>query len=499
MTLSSLDVAVIVVYIIIIYSIALQANLLMRTNFLRNRHLGLKPIENHYLAGKTITFVEAFLSILATEFSALAFLTIPTFVYFQNMNFLKFVIGACVSRLLIAFFFLPRVYGKGLTIFEALARGIHGYDDIHKVAISGKRAFAFFYVVTKIIGTSVKLLGGAMLIAEFFNISLFMSIVMICSMTYIYIMLGGLKAVVRTDIIQAGVFILGGFAAHYMIGKLDANSWGELFVFGWNAGKFSLFDGFTDGIAFLYGILAGMAYDAATHGVDQDLVQKLFGSKNLDTAKRAMAWSAVGSFLINFLFLTLGVILWAYYTKNGLPLPRPDKLFSSLIENYFPSPIKGLMVASILAASMSTLDSAINALSAVFWNDLMSVNRSKLFRVFINLDNFIITVSIIIVSYLFSLIPGAVKIGLQLAYLSTAPLLAFFLCRMVLSKYIKINFSFVNIILVVLSCFLGMAINHFRLGFNPQLTILLGILTAIVFMWFHSKLNIFLQNPKENK
>jgi SSS family solute:Na+ symporter len=499
MVFSILDVSVVVIYIIVIYSIALHSNFLMRTNFIRNKHLGINPIENHYLAGKTITFLEALLSILATEFSALAFLTIPTFVYFQNMNFLKFVIGACASRLLIAFFFLPKVYGKGLTIFEALSRGIHGYDQISREGLLGKRVFAFFYVVTKIIGTSVKLLGGAMLIAEFFEISLFLSIVMICSMTYIYIMLGGLKAVVRTDIIQAGVFIVGGISAHYMVGKLDTSTWGELFAFGWNAGKFSLFEGFSGGVSFLYGILAGTAYDAATHGVDQDLVQKLFGSKNLETARSAMAWSALGSFIINFLFLTLGVIVWAYYKKNGLPLPPPNKLFSSLIENYFPSPIKGLMVASILAASMSTLDSAINALSAVFWNDLMSVNRSKLLGVFINLDNFIITVSIVIVSYFFSLIPGSVKIGLQFAYLSTAPLLALFLCRMVLSKYIKINFSFVNILLAIFSCFLGMAINHFRLGFNPHLTILFGIITAIIFMWFYSKLNIFLQNPIEKR
>ena len=498
MNLSPMDVAVVVAYILIIFGIALRANFFMRRHYFQRRKEGLKPIENHYLAGKSITFWEAVLSIVATEFSALAFLTIPTYVYFENMNYLRFVIGACISRLIISAFFIPKVYGKGLTIFEALARGIHGYTNISKESNSGKRAFALFYVFTKTIGTSVKLLGGSILIAEFFDISLFFAIMLIALMTYLYIMLGGLKAVVRTDMIQAGIFILGGFAAHYVVGQISPYTWGELFTLGWDAGKFSLFDGIGGFMTFLYGIIAGIAYDAATHGVDQDLVQKLFGARDLKTAQKALAWSALGSFLVNLLFLSLGVILWAYYTKHGQKLPSPDKLFSSLIENHFPSPLKGLMVASVLAASMSSLDSAINALSAVFWNDLMSVNKSKLFRVFINIDNFIITVSIIIVAYFFSLIPGAIKAGLQFAYLSTGPLLAFFVCRMILSKYIQISYSPVLIFVTIISCFLGFGINHFRFGFNPQLTILWGLITTIAFMWVYSKIADFTAPKRDN-
>lgn len=498
MHLSTLDVAVVVLYILIIFGIALRANFFMKKHFFQKRKEGLLAIENHYLAGKTITFWEAILSIIATEFSALAFLTIPTYVYFENLNYIRFVIGACISRVLISMFFLPKVYGKGLTIFEALARGIHGYTSISKEGLAGKRAFAFFYVFTKTIGTSVKLLGGSILIAEFFDISLFFAITLIAIMTYLYIMLGGLKAVVRTDMIQAGIFIFGGFAAHFIVGELSTYTWGELFSLGWNAGKFSFFDGFGGFLTFLYGILAGIAYDAATHGVDQDLVQKLFGATDAATAKKALGWSALGSFLVNLLFLTLGVILWAYYTKHGQTLPRPDLLFSALIEQHFPSPIKGLMVASILAASMSSLDSAINALSAVFWNDLMSVERSKMFRVFIHIDNFIITVSIIVVAYFFSLIPGAIKAGLQFAYLSTGPLLAFFVCRMLLSKYIKINYSPVLIFVTVVSCFLGFGINHFRFGFNPQLTILWGLISTIAFMWIYSKIADFTSSKRDH-
>ncbi|MFL5785694.1 MAG: sodium:solute symporter family transporter [Bacteriovoracaceae bacterium] len=455
-------------------------------------------IENQYLAGKSLTFWETMLSIIATEFSAMAFLTIPTYVYFENLSYLRFVIGACISRLLISAYFLPKVYGKGLTIFEALGRGIHGYTNINREGLAGKKTFAFFYVVTKTIGTSVKLLGGSLLVAEFFDVSVFFAITLIAILTYLYIILGGLKAVVRTDRIQACIFVIGGLGAHFVVGKLSTYSWGELFALGWQAGKFSWFEGGSGFLSFLYGIIAGIVYDAATHGVDQDVVQKLFGTEDIKTAQQVLRWSAFGSFFVNLLFLTLGVILWAYYTTHGQALPAPEKLFSDLIEYHFPSPLKGLMVASILAASMSSLDSAINALSAVLWNDLMSVKESKTYRIFINIDNFIITLSIIVVAYFFSLVPGAIKAGLHFAYLSTGPLLAFFMCRMLLAKWIKVSYSPVLVFVTVMSCFLGFGINHFTLGFNPQLTIPWGLITTIAFIWIYSKIADFTASKREH-
>jgi len=333
MNLSPIDLAIVVAYIIFIFFLAFGARSFMRKKTLSEGGKT-NPIENHHLAGRSISFWEALLSIIATEFSALAFLTIPTYVYFENMSYIRFVLGAFISRSLISIYFLPKIYGKGLTIFEALARGIHGYKDLSKEATLGRKTFAFVYIAGKLIGVSVKLLGGALLVSEFFHTSLFASIIFIASMTYFYIMLGGLKAVVRTDMLQASIFILGGIMAHFIVGKMSSLSWGELFVFGVQNGKFSLFNG-SGIITFFYGIIAGIVYDATTHGVDQDMTQKLFGAQNIEVAKKALAWSAVGSLLVNLLFLTLGVILWSYYTKHGQVIPAPERIFSNLIEMSF--------------------------------------------------------------------------------------------------------------------------------------------------------------------
>ena len=499
MQLTNLDLFVIFGYIALIFTIAYKARVFMKRFEGNDSINGLRPIDNHYLAGKSITFWEATLSIIATEFSAMAFLIIPTYVYMENFSYFKFILGAIISRCFISWYFIPKIYGKGLTIFEVLARGVYTYREIRGVGTRAKRTFAFFYILTKLIGVSVKLLGGSILIAEFFGISVFSAMVLISFMTYLYIILGGLKAVVRTDMLQATIFIIGGFVAHHVVGQMSHLTWGELISYGFENHKFSPWTDAHGFLTFIYGIIAGIAYDAATHGVDQDLAQKLLGAKDVNTAQKALAWSSLGSLIVNLIFLSLGVVIWSYYTKHGQAAPAPEKIFSSLIENYFPTPLKGLMVASILAANMSTLDSSINAMSAVFWNDLMSGKKSKLFKFYINVDNFIITVSIVIMAHMFSLISGSIKIGMYFAYFSTAPLLSFFICRMMLFKWIKIPFTSSIIILSIFTCFLGMALNHFSFEFNPQLSILVGILTTVGFMWLNSVLIDFSDTPKENK
>jgi Na+/proline symporter len=97
--LSPLDGAVIFAYIIFIYGIALKANFFMHKLVKRKNEAsvpaeeGNTPIANHYLAGGSITFKEALFSIIATEFSALAFFTIPTYAYFENLTYMRFVVG----------------------------------------------------------------------------------------------------------------------------------------------------------------------------------------------------------------------------------------------------------------------------------------------------------------------------------------------------------------------------------------------------------------------
>jgi Na+/pantothenate symporter len=113
MELGYIDIFIIIAYITALYAIARRARLFMQKKDL-DEGVETNLIQNHYIAGKSITFWELLLSIVATEFSAMAFLMIPTYVYYENLSFIRFIFGACISRIFIATFLYQSSMGKVL-------------------------------------------------------------------------------------------------------------------------------------------------------------------------------------------------------------------------------------------------------------------------------------------------------------------------------------------------------------------------------------------------
>ncbi len=489
MTLNDSDIAIIALYLFLVFIIAWSADTYVQKHRKRGLNAGLSPIESHYLAGRTITFPEALLSMIATEFSAIAFLAIPAYVYFGNLTAIAFLIGTCCSRFLIAQFLLPKLYGRGTTIFEILARGDNpASSPMSGTARQGQKIFSMLYIVTSSVGVGVRLLGGSVLISQFLGTPLFFTIFVIAMFTYVYVAIGGLKAVVRTDMVQAGIFIFGGIMAHVVIANVSDASWREMFHYGAIHGKLVILH-HNEIWTFVLGIIAGIAHDAATHGLDQEFAQKLLGAKNLSTARSAVMWSALGTVAVYALFLSLGVILWSFYNMQGMPVPASDLLFSNVIINYFPSPLRGLMVASILAACMSTLDSAINALSSCWWNDFMPVKKTKSIRLYITLDNLIITLAIVLIAYMFSFSTSFANIGLFFGSLCLAPMLALFVHRMFLWSKDSSNYTPFTIVSIVALGACAMAICAYYFHLSPQHTTLTGLLTAFALVHLYPKFN----------
>src|SRR5690606_21894762 len=118
--------------------------------------------------------------------------------------------------------------------------------------------------------------------------------------------------------------------------------------------------------------------DMSTHGVDQDFAQRLTANESLKKGQLAIFFSSFISIAVGFLFLGVGALLWADYQSEPFPagVENADHIFAHFIVNYFPAGIRGLMVAGVLAATMSTLDSTINALCATVYNDIFP-HRTK--------------------------------------------------------------------------------------------------------------------------
>lgn len=466
-TFSTIDLIVVFIYLAGIFFLA------FRSGRFSLAHESDNLIEQQYLAGKSLTFSESMFSIIATEVSALTFLGIPAFAYGSDFSFIQIYIGALFGRIVIAKVFLPRIYDQGITIYTVMGK---------RGNFNGQRATAIFYFINKILAVGVRLFSGSILIAEFFNISIFIAIGIICVITFFYTMIGGLKAVVKTDTIQMLLFILGGLVAHYLIPKVGDASWSEYMLLAFQNGKTSFLD-FSNPTPFFTGVIGGILFDMASHGVDQDFAQRLTANKSMKTAQAAIITSTFLSIAVGLLFLSIGALLWSYYQAHTAPDISNDKLFAYFITEHFPIGMKGLMVAGVLAATMSTLDSTINALSACFYNDILGhkthdkAQISSLYK----RDTLIITALLMLVAFIASSSDGLLILGLKITSWTAGSLLALFFATVIWHKFTRLKLDGISVVSAYIFGVLGVYLNTNILQWAWQWNVYWGfVLSTIV-------------------
>ncbi len=437
--------------------------------------------EDQYLAGRSLSFTESICSIIATEVSALTFLGIPAFAFNKDFSFVQIYIGAIIGRLIIALVFLPKVYGKGLTIYEVMAQASPG---------AGRRVVGAFYSFSKIFSVGVRLFSGSILVAQFMGVNVYLGLALTTGMTFIYTLIGGLKAVVRTDILQMGIFIGGGIIAHFMIPTIAEMSWGEMMNMASAANKTNIFN-FSNPMSVIAGLLGGILFDMSTHGVDQDFVQRLTGNRSLKKAQFAIFLSAFISIAVGLLFLSVGALLWSFYQSHPMPaeLPNADHLFAHFIVTYFPTGLKGLMVAGVLAATMSTLDSTINALCATLYNDILPNRTKRTMGQYFILDNIFITICLFSVAYVSSKNDGLLLLGLKIQSWTAGALLGIFMTRVLLNKFFKFEFSALSVIGAYTCGLSAVWINTSILKGDWNWNTYFGTAAAMMFLILYSRIN----------
>ena len=179
----------------------------------------------------------------------------------------------------------------------------------------------------------------------------------------IYTWVGGLRAVVWVDVIQLGVYLLGGIAtlvvATHLAGGIGA------YARAWDAGKLTTFDlrtSFTVLYTFWGGLVGGALLAGASHGTDHLIVQRLLAARNLRDAQRALIGSGVFIIAQFALFLLVGTSLWLAGADQ--PGMRSDAIYPTFVIAQLPAGLAGLVVAGILAAAMSSHASAVNSLAS---------------------------------------------------------------------------------------------------------------------------------------
>lgn len=325
--------------------------------------------KDYFVADREIPWWAVMFSIVASETSALTFISIPGLAYTTNLGFLQIALGYLVGRIALAYTLLPRYYEGNLVTAYALLEKRFG--------LATRRFTSIVFMVTRGMADSVRVFATAVPIALIIGPLLPHALVMpvavlvLGSLTVLYTIKGGMRAVVWTEIVQASVYLIGGISAVILVGMLVQGGWGAIIHSASAAGKFatiSWYTGFDQPNTMLAGVLGGAFLSMASHGADQLIVQRLLSARSLKSAQAAVIGSGVAVIIQFALFLVLGVGLWSLY--GGKSFPTPDAIFPTFIVDHMPHGLLGLLLAAILAATMSTHSGAINSLSAASTHDI---------------------------------------------------------------------------------------------------------------------------------
>jgi SSS family solute:Na+ symporter len=334
-----------------------------------------KDAKDYFVADRAIPWWAVMFSIVASETSALTFISTPGLSYgnkagYGDLGFLQVVAGYIIGRFVVAHVLLPRYFEGNLVTAYALLEKRFG--------LATRRFTSVVFMITRALADSVRVFATAIPVALIISPSVTnkayvmpIAVLILGFLTVIYTYKGGMKAVVWTELLQAGIYISGGLAAILILGHLVPGGWSSIWSSAASAGKTKVLD-FYPGLDRPHTVWAGLIGGAflamASHGTDQLIVQRLMSSRSLKDAQRAIIGSGFVVFCQFFLFLCIGLGLWAFY--HAQLFPATDQIFPTFILEHMPAGLVGLIVAAIVAATMSTHSGAINSLAAATTHDI---------------------------------------------------------------------------------------------------------------------------------
>jgi SSS family transporter len=365
--MSTLDWTICIVYLLSVFFLGL---------YVSKRNQSLKE---YFLAGRKLGIWSVALSVIATETSAATVIGGPDTAFRGNCAYLQTSLGTFLSRIVLAYLFLDVYYRHDvLTVYSFLDKR---YGRAVRVASAGLFCFA------RLLASGARLYIAAFAVSSIASLGLLQALLLVGLIALVYGTLGGLRAVVATDVLQGLLFLAVGVVSLSYIVML-AGGFDTVHAVASATGKLTLFD-FRDFDVFsasfwqnpytLPGALfGGFFLGLATHGTDQDMVQRLLACRNSKAARRSMLLTAIIELPVAALYVLIGVSLWVLFKETQYHGPGVhESAFPYFIEHFVPSGLRGLMLAAVLAAAMSSLDSAITALSSVAVVDLVGPFRKR--------------------------------------------------------------------------------------------------------------------------
>lgn len=370
-----------------------------------------KSSTDYFLGGRSMGWFPLSLSTMATQLSAISFISAPAFVGLKDgggLQWLTYEFGVPLAMAFLLIAIIPTLYKSGIvSVYEYLEKR---FDASSRLLIS------FVFQISRSVATGVMVYTMALILQATIGIDFWVSVAIIGVITLIYSFQGGMKAVIWGDVIQMiilffgiiiclvyGISELGGFEnflTHVDQDRLtavDFSKWGFN-----NADK-------QDEFGFWPMVIGGFFLYASYYGTDQTQSQRLLSADGLPTIKKLLLANGLLRFPLTLTYCIMGLVLGTLLVQDvsfqdllestyqanigSLEGKKADLMVPVFILHYLPNGVKGILIVAIMSAAMSTLSSTVNSLSAVTMedfvkrfspnmNDDMYVFNSRLISVF---------------------------------------------------------------------------------------------------------------------
>ena len=287
--------------IIIIY---LLANLLL--GFVLSKKV--RTAKDFYIGQKTTPWWAIGISVLATYVSAMTFLGAPAWSYGSGLSVIAIHLNYPLVIILVMTLFLPFFMETGVV-------SIYEYQE-KRFGKTSRITISIIFLVTQLLSSAAILVASSFVIAYITGVSVLSSIIIVSFITLIYTLLGGITAVIWTDVLQSGVFLIGGVIVLVALILEIPEPMNEVFTLLKDKGKINPIDtsfDFTKDTTVWAGVFAMTIYHVTVNGANQMMMQRTLGAKNMGDAKKSLALMGFGAFFIYFIFIVIGVIFYYYY------------------------------------------------------------------------------------------------------------------------------------------------------------------------------------------
>ncbi|WNJ16083.1 sodium:solute symporter [Pontibacter sp. G13] len=338
-------------------------------------------------------YVVAF-GMIGASLSGVTFISIPGTVAQDHWGYMQMVFGYLLGYAIIALVLMPMYYRLNLTsIYEYLKE---------RYGIAAYKTGSLFFQLSRIIGASLRLYLVALVlqiaICDPLGIPFWITVAISIGLIFVYTFRGGIKTVVWTDTLQTAFMLVSAGVTVWLIG--DALEWtlGDMASKIWNSDYSQIL--YTDpsqSTFFGWKFLSGAAIAVVMTGLDQDMMQKNLTCRNLEEAQKNIFSFSIVLVIANFLFLSLGALLFLYGEEMGvvqtvfeegckLNILNPDtgtfdtcvetdRLFPRLALDFLGPVAGGLFLLGVVAAAYSSADSALTALTTAFCVDILNFSE----------------------------------------------------------------------------------------------------------------------------